>query len=248
LSIDGPGLYQDDTGHDVRAEFRELIGEGRSAEDAAETMLGGWKDVLGDEDVFCAFYLALADTQWHLGRPLPSIREMALRLIDTGRDLRRWEYNDKFHRRRKGILAQLRARLTSDPPQPRSVRNPAAFITDLEVGDVVHYTAEAGEMYWIGIVGSDTMNGQRFAIARLLDWDGSDPDKQLPPEVRAFPGVGSFALMPYRRADMPAKRSRRFPGAWNVPPELRQDTMIGCSLLSWGGNLDPQLRRRLPNT
>jgi len=29
MSIEGPGLYQDDTGHDIRSEFRELIGEGQ---------------------------------------------------------------------------------------------------------------------------------------------------------------------------------------------------------------------------
>jgi hypothetical protein len=246
VSIEGPGLYQDDTGHDVRAEFRELIGEGRSTDDATEAMLAGWRDVLDDEDVHCAFHLALADTQWRLGRPLLSIRETALGLIDTGRDLRRWEYNDKFHRRRKGILAQLKARLTSEPPQARSVRNPAAFISDLQVGDVIHYTAEAGEMYWIGIVGSDTMNGQRLAIARLLDSSASDPDNQPPREARVRPEVGAFALMPYRRSDMPAKRSRRFSSAWNVPTGLRHDTMIGCSLVSWGVNLDPQLRSRPP--
>lgn len=246
LSFDGPGLYQDDTGHDVRTEFRELIGDGLSAEEATQRMVAGWTDVLADEEVYCAFYLTMADTQWRLGRPVPSVLEVALSLIDSGRDLRRWEYSTKFHGRRRGILQQLRVRLTSKPPPPRPVRNPAVFISDLQAGDVIRYTSESGIDYWIGIVGNATMNGNRWAIARLLDWDGHSAAGQPPPNVNVAPEVGAFALMPYRGVEVPSKRSVRLTGAWNVTSKDRQDTVIGCSLLSWGSNLDVQLHRLAP--
>jgi hypothetical protein len=245
VSVEGPGLYQDDTGHDVRAEFRELVGDGLTPEEATRRMLEGWKDLLGDDDIYCAFYLALADTQWRLGRQVPSIRETALNLIESGRDLKRWAYNDQLHQKRTAMLAQLRARLTADPPTARTVRNPAAFITDLQVGDLINYTSDAGDRYWIGIVGADTHNDQKFAIARLLAWNEADVGGAVPANVEVVAGF-TFALMPYRRSDVPAKRSRRHAGAWAVPMGLRQDTLVGCSLLSWGSNLDPQLRRHRP--
>jgi hypothetical protein len=53
MSIEGPGPYQDDTGHDVRSEFRELIGEGRTPHNATGALLDRWADVLGDEDTYC---------------------------------------------------------------------------------------------------------------------------------------------------------------------------------------------------
>src|SRR5712691_3317745 len=116
MSIEGPGLYQDDTGHDIRSEFRELIGEGHAPDEATRLLHARWADVLGDNDVYCAFYLALADTQWRLGRQVQAVHDEGLNIIDSGRDLRRWEYSPQFHRKRKGILEQLRKRLSS-PPQ-----------------------------------------------------------------------------------------------------------------------------------
>jgi hypothetical protein len=246
LSVDGPGLYQDDTGHDVRAEFRELVGDGLTAEQATQRMLDGWKDVLGDNDVYCAFYLALADSQWRLGRQVAAVRETAIGLIDSGRDLRRWEYSDQLHGKRNAILAQLRGRLGTAPPAARPIRNPAVFTTDLQVGDLIDYTSETGDRHWIGVVGAATHNGQKFAIGRLLNWSGTPPS--VPPsDVEAVAGF-TFALMPYRRSDVPARRSRRHADAWIVPDNVRQDTLVGCSLLSWGSNLDQQLQRHDPHT
>lgn len=50
-----PGLHQDDTGHDVRAEAKELMAQGLSPADVTTTLTAKWADVLGDEDVHCAF-------------------------------------------------------------------------------------------------------------------------------------------------------------------------------------------------
>jgi hypothetical protein len=245
LSIEGPGLYQDDTGHDVRSEFRDLIGAGRAPDDATAVLLDGWADMLGDEDTYCAFYLALADTQWRLGRLVPAVHDAALSLIDSGRDLKRWEYSQQFHGKRKRILEQLRERLTSAPPQARTVRKaPPPFLTRLETGDLVRYTADGGDAFLIAVVGVSESNNQRVAVVRLMDWDGvsSLALSSDAPNVRLAANVEPFALMPYRGADLPAKRSEVVMRLWQVPATQRQDHMIGCSIVSWGGNFDQQLR------
>ena len=245
VSAEGVGLYQDDTGHDVRAEFREYIADGLSPEDATTRLEAGWRDVLGDEDVYCAFYLALADTQWRLGRVVPRVRETAISLIDSGRDMRRWEYSPPFHRKRQAVLEQLRKRLGSEPPAARAVRNPKVFRSELNAGDVIHYWAEDGQGYWIGILGTAEHNGARYAIAWLVNWDGSESNALAPPSQYKITGVGTFALMPYRGSDLPTKRSQVYRAAWSVPREFQLESVVGSSLLSWGSNLDNQLRHRM---
>jgi hypothetical protein len=243
MSIGGPGLYEDDTGHDVRSEFRELIGEGRGPEDATKALIGGWADVLDDEDTYCAFYLALADTQWRLGRPVPAVLDVALSLIDSGRDLRRWEYSEQFHRKRERVLEQLRERLSSAPPPVRRVNKPPApFLTHLETGDVVRYRADGGDEFLLAVVGVDERSDQRVAIVRLIDWDGVST-LPVSSDLRLMANVQPFALMPHRGADVPAKRSDLVMRMWPVPAAQRQDTMTGCSIVSWGVNLNLQLRR-----
>jgi hypothetical protein len=245
MSIEGPGLYQDDTGHDVRSEFRELIGEGQAPDDATKALLDRWADVLGDEATYCAFYLALADTQWRLGRPVPQVLDAALSLIDSGRDLKRWEYSEPFHRKRKRILAQLRGRLSSGPPPVKTVKKPPApFLTRLETGDLVRYAAEGGDEFLLAVVGVDESNNQRVAVVRLTDWDGASPlsASSGPPDLRLMANVQPFALMPYRGADLPTKRSELVMRKWPVAAAQRQDHMVGCSIVSWGVNFDWQLR------
>ena len=245
MSIEGPGLYQDDNGHDVRSEFRELIGEGRTPRDATRALLDRWADVLGDEDTYCAFYLALADTQWRLGRPIQAVQDAALGIIDSGRDLKRWDYSQQFQRKRKRILEQLRERLISDPPPVRAVRRPSAqFLTRLETGDLVRYTAEGGDEFLLAVIGVDKSNNQRVAVVRLTDWDGASPlsASSGPPDLRLMANVQPFALMPYRGADLPTKRSQLVMRKWPVPAPQRQDHMVGCSIVSWGVNFDWQLR------
>jgi hypothetical protein len=245
MSIEGPGLYQDDTGHDVRSEFRELVGAGHGPDEGTAELLSRWADVLDDEDVYCAFYLALADTQWRLGRPVQAVHDAALSIINSGRDLKRWEYSPEFHRKRKRILEQLRERLLSDPPPVKPVRKPAApFLTRLETGDVIRYTAEGGDEFILAVVGVDQSNNQRVAVVRLMDWDrlSTPPISSAPSAVRFMANVQPFALMPYRGADLPTKRSERVMRMWPVPAAQRQDTIVGCSIVSWGVNFDSQLR------
>src|SRR5260370_40953833 len=113
MSIEGRGLYQDDNGHDVRSQFRELIGEGRTPRDATRALLDRWADVLGDEDTYCAFYLARAHTQWRLGRPIQAGQDAALGIIYSGRDLKRWDSSQRFQAKRKRIPGHRGERLIS---------------------------------------------------------------------------------------------------------------------------------------
>lgn len=236
MSIEGPGLYQDDTGHDVRSEFRELIGEGHAPDEATRLLIERWADVLDDEDVYCAFYLALADSQWRLGRLVPAVSQTAFEIIDSGRDLRRWEYNPPFHRKRRKVLGDLRGRLESPAPARRAVRREAEFSTSLRLGDVIRYSTASGDDFLLVVVGVASSNNQRVAVIRPSEGRGKNPSN-----LRLLPHVQPFALFPHRGVELPPKRTELISRDWPVPPADQQGSLVGCSVVSWGVNLDLQL-------
>ena len=174
MSVDGPGLYQDDTAADVRADFKTLVAEGLSAAEATDRLLADWADVLGDDDVYCPFHLALADTQWRLGRVDPRVVERALDVLESGRDLERWEPGTSLYRRRAGVLSQLKKRLQTSPPAPRRVARQRVFETSLQVGDVFIWTAADGLRYLLGVVTHMVQDANRYAIVEVLDFDWSN--------------------------------------------------------------------------
>ena len=87
----GTGLFSDDLAADVREGFRDLIGEGLTTEAAVSRLLREYKSSLRDPGEESVFWLALADTGWRLGRLDDAILNNALRVIDSGQDLARWE-------------------------------------------------------------------------------------------------------------------------------------------------------------
>ncbi len=155
------------------------------------------------------FYLALADTQWRLGRLVPAVSKIAFEIIDTGRDLRRWEYSPPFHRKRRKVLADLRGRLMSPPPAPRAVRRQADYATSLVPGDVIRYNTASGDDFMLAVVGVDQSNNQRIAIVRPLEGNVTSAPavaRDLS-NLRLLPHAQPLALFPYRGVDFPAKRS-----------------------------------------
>jgi hypothetical protein len=237
MSIDGPGLYQDDTGHDVRAEAKELMAQGLSPPDVTSTLVARWADVLGDEHVYCAFYLALADTQWSLGRLDSEVRRTAIDLIESGRDLRRWEYSRPLYARRKVVLSRLATRLAAPPGVARKVRVPRVFRTSLAIGDVFMHTTENGERFLLHVIGVSETGSDRYALLQILDWDWSQPPSREP-VARARPAepgghLGNrIHLAPFRGTDMPKKQTQML-GNWKpVAPDPRPS--VG-GVMAWAG-------------
>ena len=112
----GTGLYSDDFAADLRGDFRDLLGEGLAGSAAVDQLMSDYADSLADPDEEPVFWLALADISWKLGRMDERVRENALRIIDEGRDLARWE-SPRDRTKREAVLAKLRAQLL--PSRPR---------------------------------------------------------------------------------------------------------------------------------
>lgn len=91
----GVALYSDDMASDVRDDFKDYIGDGLSSEDATRKMVSEYQPERDMYDVWPVFWLALADTQWSLGRLLPEVKERALHVLESGSDLERWNDDPK---------------------------------------------------------------------------------------------------------------------------------------------------------
>lgn len=115
MSTDGPGLFADDTAHDVRAEFGELFSEYGDAERATSVLISRWAEFLASADQADVFWLALAATQTRFGCLCDDVRDRAVEIIDAGFHLRRWD-GLPSQRKRADILRRLRAQLLG--PQP----------------------------------------------------------------------------------------------------------------------------------
>lgn len=133
----GTPIFSDDTAADTRDAFSDFIAEGLTPAEATDRLIAESADILADEDDANVFWLGLAAAQWKLGRLLVTVRDRAIAIIDSGRDLRRWQDSPKSEiNQRKKHLAKLREQLLSPQPKPKKLKPFAKSSTDFRAGDV----------------------------------------------------------------------------------------------------------------
>lgn len=171
----GTAIFSDDTAADVRDDFRRLIGDGLSPEDATARLLDEYRSSLEDPAEGPSFWLGLAVAQWKLGRLQPSILARALDIIDSGADLARWSGNAKLVRARAVVLAKSRALLLSSPPASRRVARAFRQTTDWEIGDLVSYRLASGKHVVLRVLGHHVDKGGTAPEMDLLEYYGDSP-------------------------------------------------------------------------
>lgn len=87
----GPGVFSDDVGCDVRDHYRGLIRDGLEGPAATDALLESFQEVLSDEESEAPFWLALAVTQWRMGRLEDRVKARALAAIESGSALSSWQ-------------------------------------------------------------------------------------------------------------------------------------------------------------
>jgi hypothetical protein len=138
MGADGPAIFSDDFACDVRDDYRALLEDQVTDTEATQQIISANTDLDVDEEP--VFWLALAATQWRLGRLEDSVRARALDVIDSGRDLARWEEaGPRAVAKRAAALAALREQLTSPQPARKPIRRPWRYVTDLDAGAVLAY-------------------------------------------------------------------------------------------------------------
>lgn len=136
----GTAIFSDDTAADVRDTFTDFVADGLSPSEATTRLIGESAEILEDDDEAIVFWLALAATQWKLGRLLDDVRDRAIAIIDSEEDLRRWQDNSRSEvNQRKKHLAKLREQLQSPQPKAKKLKPFPKSTTDFRVGDVAAY-------------------------------------------------------------------------------------------------------------
>jgi len=190
----GTGIFSDDLAADLRGDFRDLIGEGVSPEEATARLVAENRPD-EDPDDGPAFWLALAATQWRLGRLLGPVRDRALEIIAEGSGLKRWEReaSPADVRKRRAVLEKLREELLTEPPSPKRV--PKRFVreTQFVVGDVIGYRLGSGRIALLKVTGIHSDKGGRLPVVEVLDWKGVEPPSQKSAVAAQFLRPGTDA-------------------------------------------------------
>lgn len=140
----GTGLYSDDVAQDIKSEYIDLLKQGKSNEEATRLLIQSNKDLIEDEADGPVFWYALADTQWHYGRLLPSVLEQALKYIELKTDLKKWvNTTPKDYKQREKVLFDLEVKLKSPMPAEKKVSQYRYFKCTWKIGDVYAYRLES---------------------------------------------------------------------------------------------------------
>lgn len=140
-------------------------------------LIEDYNEVLDDSDDSPVFWLALAATQWKLGRLRVDIKRKAIEIIDNDDDLNRylWTNNIKLKDKRRIVLEKLKEQLNT--PQCPVKKVPKVFkqYTNFNIGDIVCYSYNSGEKVvfktvWI----YEHYKGDRYPIFEAYQWVGTE--------------------------------------------------------------------------
>ena len=142
----GTGLYQDDDTCDIKDEYLTYLRIGMSNEEALEELIECNEELIEDEEIGQVFWLALADTQWKYGRLTKEVKEKALEVINSGKDLERWEEDKKLYEKRKKVLEELKERLNTKQPEEKKIRKMTFTRPNWNVGDILLYQIQEEDL------------------------------------------------------------------------------------------------------
>ncbi|MBN8734586.1 MAG: hypothetical protein J0L64_28900 [Acidobacteria bacterium] len=174
MGVWGPGIFADDLACDVRGRYRDLLGEGHDSVEVTDAMIEGFREVLADEDSAAVFWLALAVTQWRLGRLEERVKESALRAIEDGGAWRPFAEDEKLLRKRKAELNKTAELLRSEQPAAKRVRKQFKNSCDWEPGELISYRLRSGNLVLFRVVRLFTDQGGTAPVVEVLDWCGPE--------------------------------------------------------------------------
>lgn len=103
----GANIFEDDFALDVKGDYEEILDSGLSHEVATKTLIDRYQDALEDLEESGVFWLALASIQLDCDALVEDVKTNALDVINSERDLLRWEDSPDAGNRKK-VLQQLK--------------------------------------------------------------------------------------------------------------------------------------------
>lgn len=167
----GTAIFSDDLASDIKLEFKNKIGFGKTPIEATEELLKDYAEEINDNDESSVFWLSLAATQWGLGRLLQNVQENALEIIKSGKDLERWKDDERDLKKRKIVLEKLKSQLLSEPPKPKKISKPFIRETIMEKGDIISYQLKNEKFIILRVIEiRQDQCGDRYPLIETLDF------------------------------------------------------------------------------
>lgn len=212
----GTGIFSDDFASDLKSEFRNHIGDGKTSEEATDLLLNEYSQEVNDYDNKSVFWLSLAATQWNCGRLIEKVKTKAIEIIDKEADLKKWEYDPKLFKRRREVLLKLKKQLLSSQPPVKKIPRHIKSFTDLEIGDVISYKTLADKFILFRVIGYHEDKGGKFAVTELLDWYGSkipslNEINKLNIKIKEQFAISPFKFPPLKQFLLEGMQKRYFP-------------------------------------
>lgn len=110
MGVWGPDIFDDDFALDVKGDYEDMLDSGLSHEVATKTLVERYQDALEDSEESGVFWLVLAAIQLEHDALLRDVKNNAFDVINSDRDLLRWQDSPDADRR-KQILEQLKNQL-----------------------------------------------------------------------------------------------------------------------------------------
>lgn len=140
----GADLYQNDTSLDVKNQFEERLRKGENVENITQNLKEEFLSAKDDLLERCAFWFALADTQWTWGVLLPDVKKYVLHLLEAGGDLKCWQDEPMVTQlQRKRVMLDLQYNLLSPQPPFRKPVKRRVYRCEWKLGDVYAYRLES---------------------------------------------------------------------------------------------------------
>ena len=187
----GVAVFSDDLAADLRDEFRDLMGEGLSSSQAVDQLISDYQSSIHDDDEKTVFWIALAVTQWNLGRLEDRTQDEALRMIAGGDDLQRWD-NPKDRKKRAAVLEKVREQLLSPQPPAKRVPRRIKGANTWDVGELIGFQLLSHQWVLFRVIGHHEDKGGRHSVCELLDWIGTE-----------FPSLEQISRMEIKRQPVP---------------------------------------------
>jgi hypothetical protein len=193
----GTGLFSDDTACDIRDSYRDYLGDGLSGVEARVRILSEYASSFNDHDEFSVAWLALAAVEWKHGRLDAETLKRAIEILDSGRDLVRWEAGTLDYAKRRNVLDKLRTQLTSPQPAEKRVSKRNVCVCDWPDGSLISFCLNSGNFAIFRVIERNTDKGGTYPICELLDWTGSEIPSQH--RLRSLPVRRRSPSYPHQR-------------------------------------------------
>lgn len=216
----GTGLYSDDTTCEVRDAYKENLQHGLSDTEAYERILDSYGDLIGDHEVACLVYFALADTAWKVGRLHHDIKEKALGLIRLGGDVAVWERDAAAEApSRRKVLRTLELRLLSEQPAPKPIKKstpkPKKIRTNAPVGSAFTLDLPSANKGLLVLVGFMDLGKSVDPVFSVLKWRGRSVPTQAMLDEAA-------------KETIPVQSGLGPQAHWGIIPEDERKNVMAC--------------------